>query len=138
MTQLIILSGILCCQGEQNSKFLWFALQQAGVAVPSFSAVKRFQLPGLVPPQRVRNYASHIEVIVSDCHREKRPKINFDLLVDLIHEYDLSFRESSNYSIADTKSVNRFFIMNMHVEIIYTILQMLSGDRIVYKMPCSI
>ena len=33
----------------------------------SFSAVKRFQLPGLVPPQRVRNYASHIEVIVFDC-----------------------------------------------------------------------
>ena len=67
MTQLIILSGIICCQVEQNSKFLWFALQQAGVAVPSFSAVKRFQLPGLVPPQKVRNYASHIEVIVSDC-----------------------------------------------------------------------
>ena len=50
----------------------------------------------------------------------------------------LSFRESSNYFIDDTKSVKRFFIMNMHVEIIYTILQMLSGDRIVYKMPCSI
>ena len=33
----------------------------------------------------------------------------------------------------DTKSVNRFFIMNMLVEIMYTILQMLSGYRIVYK-----
>ncbi|KAL5479214.1 hypothetical protein EMCRGX_G022708, partial [Ephydatia muelleri] len=51
----------------------WFALQQAGVAVPSFSAVKRFQLPGLVPPQRVLSsknspfYVISLTSVISQC-----------------------------------------------------------------------
>ena len=45
----------MCCifKGESNLKFLWFILAQSGSAVPSFSEVKKFKLPGLSLPTRV-------------------------------------------------------------------------------------
>lgn len=40
--------------GRVKLKFVWFAMAQCGVTVPSITQVKNFKLPGLVPPIRVR------------------------------------------------------------------------------------
>lgn len=37
--------------GESNLKFVWFVVGHTGI-VPSISAIKKFKLPGLVPPTR--------------------------------------------------------------------------------------